>query len=350
MKQSKFISRQHFLAQKPFKPFISTLNDNSLNEIDKLILTYNKNVIINLKKEMIVNLLKYNVDGDWVKRIEDSKLYKRATCSLEGCIVRYGEVVGNIIYKSTIDKTKPNKSNYTKDEWSEICKKKISNLGINGYIRKYGKDDGEKKWNNYQSNWKIGIEKRKKSGKWKNGRSLNEFQLKYGLKEGYRKWRIGYDKRNHTLSMNGFIERFGEISGKEKYFQHITKMIKNCRSGAPYSKISQELFDAIYKLLSTDKQNCVKYFTLNEEQQFIANGTYGINVLYTDFKCGNIVIEFDGGYWHSFPAIKSKDINKTRYLESIGYKVLRISEQEYIKNKQETVEKCVNYINENYKN
>ena len=36
------------------------------------------------------------------------------------------------------------------------------------------------------------------------------------------------------------------------------------------------------------------------------------------------------------------------FLKSIGYSVLRIKENDYLKNNKETVERCIKFINENY--
>lgn len=349
IRQIYFESSDQFLKQKPFKDFSKFLNKNSLIQIEKVIKKYDKRYLLNLRKEMVVNLLKHNVDGDWIYRLNESEKYKKMSCSLEACIARYGEKIGPKIYDEHIKSVVTKKENFTEDEWRDLCNKKRSNLGLSGYIEKYGEEIGAEKWNKYFKKWKIGIENRKLSGKWKNGRSLQEYQERDGIKLGYDKWRKSYDKRNYTLSLNGFVDRFGKIIGREKYFLHIEKMSSNCRTGKSYSKISQELFNDVYSKLDFDKQSETKYFTLNEEQSFYAEGECGLNLIYVDFKCKNVIIEFDGTYWHSFPSIIDRDNRRNLFLESRGYKILRIPENDYIENKQKTVEKCINFINENCK-
>lgn len=102
--------------------------------------------------------------------------------------------------------------------------------------------------------------------------------------------------------------------------------------------------------MTEDEKNLTKYFTLNEEQCLYANNKFDLNIIYVDFKCGNVIIEFDGDYWHSFPKIKERDIKKTKFISSVGYKLLRIPENDYASNKDETVNKCLKFIKENYNN
>jgi len=342
-----FKNRKHFLEQKPFKVFANTSDNNSLNQIDNIIVNFDKQYLLNLKKAMIINLLKYNVGGDWVYRLKESGKFKQDGFSLESCKIRYGDIIGQKIFNERCDKVKCKRENYTDEEWKELCNKKRTNLGLVGYIQKYGEELGTKKWNEYFKKWRIGIDKRKKEG-WKNGRSLGEYQEKWGIKIGYEKWRKSYDKRNYTLSLNGFIDRFGEKDGREKYHRHIEKMIENCRCGAPYSKISQELFNEIFKKCDVELQKQIKFFTKNGEQLFYADGEFNLNLIYVDFKCANVIIEFDGTYWHSTPLIKSRDRRRTLFLELKGYKVLRIKEKDYLENKQKVVDKCLEFVNENY--
>jgi very-short-patch-repair endonuclease len=347
IKQIYFETSTQFLTQKPFKIFSENLNENSKLQIENIIINYPKLYLLNSKKEMISNLLRYNVDGDWLVRLKESEKFKKASCFLDANVIRYGEIIGKQLYNENVKKVITNRENYTEEEWKNLCESKKSNLGLIGYIRKYGEEVGTQKWNVYFKKWRIGIDKKKKEG-WKNGRSLVEYQERCGIKEGYEKWRKSYDKRNYTLSLNGFVDRFGKKEGREKYHKHIEKMVENCRCDNPYSKISQELFDEIYKRLEKNKQNNVKYYTLNGEQSFYADGEFNLNLIYVDFKCGNVIIEFDGTYWHSTPLIKNKDTRRTLFLESKSYKVLRIKEQEYNKDKQKIVDKCLQFINENY--
>jgi G:T-mismatch repair DNA endonuclease (very short patch repair protein) len=77
--------------------------------------------------------------------------------------------------------------------------------------------------------------------------------------------------------------------------------------------------------------------------------------------CGKKIIEFNGDYWHCNPFIyeptyfhkfmkcsaqEKWDIDKKKIelAESYGYEVLVIWESEYQKNKELTINKCIEYL------
>ena len=348
MKNNKFNTKEQFLNQKPFKIFKSDINKHSMNQIENIIAHFDKKYILNNRKEVIQNMLKYNVSGDWVDRLISGEKLSRDGFSMEALVVKYGGTVASLLFKERTEKVKTIKENYTEDEWKSLCNKKKSNLGLKGYIDKYGITEGTKRWNSYYSEWKNSMDKTTALGNRKNGQTLVEYRERYGYKKGFDLWRRKIDKRNHTLSLGGFVERYGNERGKEKYFQHIQKMIENCRAvGSCYSKISQKLFNSILIGLDKKQKLIVKYYTLNEEQVFYTNYN-SPKLIYVDFKCGNCIIEFDGEYWHSFTHAIKRDKFKDKYLKSHGYKILRVKEREYINNKQQTIDKCIKFIKENY--
>lgn len=67
---------------------------------------------------------------------------------------------------------------------------------------------------------------------------------------------------------------------------------------------------------------------------------------YLDFSIGKqINIEFDGTYFHKNSKII--DDKRQKIIESKGYKVLRIMEEEYKKDKIAILRKCLKFINKN---
>ena len=350
MKEMYFKSVDHLLKQKPFLELKSLIKIESRTQLESVILKFKKKYILNNRKEVVQNMIKYNVDGNWVDRLIDGEKFKNDGFSLEALTVKYGESVAKTLFGERLEKVKCKRENYTENEWSQLCDKKKSNLGLDGYVKKYGEVDGRLKWNTYSTKWRLGIEKRKLSGMWKNGQSLSEYQDRYGIKDGYDLWKRKSEKRNHTLSLRGFIERFGDFEGKFKYYTHIDKMIKNCRSTSACSKISQEMFHLIYMELNEEQKLDCKYSTLNEEQSFFVNESCGIKskIIYVDFKCKNVIIEFDGEYWHSFPSVIHNDNCRNTYLTLNGYKILRITESDFKKDKKTTVMRCKDFINKNY--
>lgn len=181
MRELYYRTRDHFLSQRFTVPFKTSLNEHSLLQLDNIITVFDKNYLRNLKKEMVVNLLKYNVDGDWVIRLNDSKNYVKDGFSLESCQHRYGDIIGNLIFNERIEKVKPKEKNYTSKRWKEICNSKKSNLGLDGYIVKFGKVEGSQRWNDYQQKWKLRI---KENDYLKNNKETVERCIKF-INENY---------------------------------------------------------------------------------------------------------------------------------------------------------------------
>ena len=129
-------------------------------------------------------------------------------------------------------------------------------------------------------------------------------------------------------------------------------------TGCGYSPISQRLFWEIYNLVGNNKTKFGEiggeFHILNENKMWFAYD-------YVDMfrkKC----IEFNGNFWHCHPndfqpeqihRIKKKraidiwkdDEDKKNLIENLGYQLLIIWESEYKKNPQQTLEKCIQFIN-----
>ena len=400
MKQSHFFTVEEFIARKQFFPYKDTITSHSKFQISQIIQKFDKNYLTNLKVDMVINLLKYNVDGDWVYRLIESEKYKHDGFSMESCKLRYG-VAGETIYHERLKKVISKKENYTLEEWNLLCKRKKSNLGLKGYIKKFGEIKGSKRWNEYLRKWKIGIEKKKIEG-WKSGGTLENLQLLYGIDGGYNRWKNKIIRHKKSLSLDGYIKKYGKIKGPkkweitcknrsitslkafisrygvetgtcrfnsfcdqlsykaslsyyiekygsilgvEKYKERIIRCTENKFNG--YSKISQELFWEIYDKLCNELKTECHFHELDHEVYFFVNESWA-KMIYVDFKCKNAIIEFDGDYWHTLPYHLNRDPLKNKYLKQRKYNLLRIRELDYINNKQETIDKCIKFINENY--
>lgn len=151
-------------------------------------------------------------------------------------------------------------------------------------ISRHGEIEGLRKWNEYCQTQQ------------RNGCTLDYFIEKYGDIEG----QIKYKKINSmkSLTRDNFIRKYGEELGIIQFEKYINKPHKF------YSKISQQLFDAIRDRIDNRKL----YYATN-------NGEYGVYLHETasyiklDFydiqvnKC----IEFFGDYWHCNPKQYSYD-------------------------------------------
>lgn len=118
-----------------------------------------------------------------------------------------------------------------------------------------------------------------------------------------------------------------------------------------YSKVSQELFDAVYEQLPEElKQECY-YATckIDEKHKSEFNKHDSINntSYFYDFTLSHLkfIIEFDGSYWHSKPEAKKRDQQKQKFIENLGFKMIRIKEGDYYEDKQKVIDYCLNEIN-----
>lgn len=63
-------------------------------------------------------------------------------------------------------------------------------------------------------------------------------------------------------------------------------------------------------------------------------GRYSADIFIPEAK---LVIECDGSYWHSRPGSKEADAKKDAYLCALGFRVIRLSEQEILQDAKEAV-------------
>jgi len=131
-----------------------------------------------------------------------------------------------------------------------------------------------------------------------------------------------------------------------------------------YSKISQELFWNIFRL--TQRKEHIYFAELNKEFQKTNNDTG--EGYYFDFvdTVSKKIIEFNGDKFHANPlmyectdkpnpyqpdmtseTIWDHDNKKIKFIKDEGYDVMVVWQSEYIKNKQEIINKCLKFI-DNY--
>ena len=122
---------------------------------------------------------------------------------------------------------------------------------------------------------------------------------------------------------------------------------ENCISShCGFSFSSQRLFWSIYNLLE-NTNDC--YFAELNNEYSIGISPYdrtifdnGINKYRycLDFVYQDKVIEYDGKYWHN----EEKDVMKDKFLEYKGYKVLRIVDNNYQKDPEIELKKCLEFL------
>jgi len=203
-------------------------------------------------------------------------------------------------------------------------------------------------------------------------------KIEYYLKRGYceEEAKLVISERQSTFSLEKCIEKHGEEEGKKVWEERQRKWMDNLNSkseeekieikrkklfnNSGYSKVSQDLFWRIY---DNYQDHDIKFEELNSEviryDKFTKRHYKYDFVDFTNKKC----IEFNGDYWHCNPVkynegyihpimnlsakqIWDRDNIKNSWLENRGYKILTIWESEYRKNPQQTLEKCIKFIND----
>jgi len=85
---------------------------------------------------------------------------------------------------------------------------------------------------------------------------------------------------------------------------------------------------------------CLESMGLKFETQYSVNH-YSLDVAFPEKK---IAVEIDGDYWHSLPNIKKKDKRKDFHLKSLGWKVMRIKENEINANPEEAAKRVASFV------
>jgi len=371
------ITIEKLLSRKIFGDIdISKVTECQKTEISKILEVYD-NVRIKNRMKNIHDFIKFNVDGDWLERLNIIiNVLKNDIASEYALEIRYGkenvELVKSELYVKFAHTLDGYIKKYGKEDgvnkYTEYLVNSKTPWGFEACIERYGETEGTKKWQERLTK-KIETQKeRRKIKPYRNGRTLVEYQDRDGVKVGYQKWIKRNNQQKYRFSEKYFIDLYGDKHGKVKWLEYCTTMSKTSlqsfidrygckvgkikfiefldkqfRSGVYYSKISQELFWLLFnKLTDIDKIN-VKFAELNGEEYFYVN-IKNIFTILVDFKCGDKIIEFDGDYWHSKPEQKSKDMVRDEFLIGKGYKILRIKESEYKINKEKTLEKCLNFL------
>lgn len=193
---------------------------------------------------------------------------------------------------------------------------------------------------------------------------LTETQLEYWIvKKGYseEEAKKKLSERQRTFTLEKCIEKYGEIEGKnvwknrqKNWKKSITKHFYEC--GDSRNSLSQSEFalDCIYEI------NKVLSKQPNNKEKFLTNYETGKHYSF-DYQYENKLIEFNGDYWHCNPnkykfnyfnkrkkmtaaEIWEYDKQKIKTAEYYGYQVLVVWESEYNKNKEATIQKCIDFI------
>lgn len=152
-----------------------------------------------------------------------------------------------------------------------------------------------------------------------------------------------------TRDLNYFVNKYGAEEGRNRHalkIQRWSKSFKKCN----FSKISQELFDAI--VLHLDDKDNIYYATFDrEDKRSYQNKEYHLDLGETTIRPDFIdvnkkkIIEFDGEYWHSEArANPAREKRRDEMIVKNGYQVLHVHERNYKQNKDKVIQECLNFL------
>lgn len=196
---------------------------------------------------------------------------------------------------------------------------------------------------------------------------MYDTSIEYYLKKGYSvdESRELLKKRQTTFTISKCIIKYGEVDGlkkwKERQEKWTSSLLNNGNLKIGYSNISQVLFDKICENLKSDEHI---YYGKKNKEISIANSKSKRGFLY-DFTdtFNKKIIEFNGDIYHGNPNIYKdsdkpnpfkdltcmdlwqKDKIKIDLAKSNGFDVLVIWESEYKKDKENTIKRCLEFLN-----
>jgi hypothetical protein len=268
----------------------------------------------------------------------------------ENMIKKYGKEEGDLKWEQYRQKQsesnsfeyKKRKHGWTKREFAKYNASRSSSE--RNFIKRHGEEEGKRRWHEY-------VERQRYAGV-----TLEYFVEKYGKEEGEAKYKEMC--RRKSLTLETFIEKYGEEEGQTRWNDLNHKRSRYMRQSA----MANELFWEILKQIPTNEHDYIYFDDKNKEYFFAKKGYKTVFVDFFHSTKGKI-IEFLGDYWHgnleeyepdffnSRANATAKQLNenthaRTEYIErEHGCRVLVIWENEYKRNREQTIQKCVDFLN-----
>lgn len=196
-----------------------------------------------------------------------------------------------------------------------------------------------------------------------------ETRLDYWLDKGYNEddAKQKLKERQRTFTLDSCIEKYGEEKGKEIYTNRQQRWQKSLNDNGNlkygYSKISQMLFYEILINYNLENRKHIYFATKNEEYR-LEKEEGGVWIYdFVDLE-NKKIIEYNGDQYHANPKlyeamdhphpfrkwitaqeIWDKDKRKELVANEEGFEILTIWDSEYKKNKQDTLNKCLLFLN-----
>ena len=259
-----------------------------------------------------------------------------------------------------------------------------------GLIKKYGKELGILKWDEYRKKQAYSNSfayKREKHGWSKEqfdeynssrAQTLEKMIARHGEIEGVKKWLWYCDRQAFTNSRDYFIEKYGEEEGIKKFIQVNKGKSSSTNPKVMAEKMNITVDEAVQIILQ--RSHCGSIWGSNIEKEFTQRivdkigpleystftKPYGLwshelstYVIY-DIKHKNKIVEFNGDYWHANPLvylsdsimrggklaseIHERDRRKIKTATDHGLQVLVVWELDFRKNKEAVINEVVKWM------
>jgi len=170
-----------------------------------------------------------------------------------------------------------------------------------------------------------------------------------------------YKERQTTFTLEKCIKKYGKDEGTQIYNDRQKKWLTNLYLNfeeygdgrSPQSKWVNNIKEEL-KLVD---------FKIPSKEKWIRGKGTNSKAYSVDLTIGNKMIEFNGDYWHMNPnKYNENDFNRTKQMKAIeiwqydtdkiklaeshGYEVLTVWESEYHTNREETIQKCIQFLKE----
>lgn len=265
---------------------------------------------------------------------------------------------------------------------AEVSKSKRKGT-IDAYIEKYGDELGLKKYLEKNSKLSVGYSTLKRAGRTddeilkiksahanKSKNTQETFKFRYGddWKEKYNsyidkiketaRFSIGYYKKKFECSTEeATIRRNADQARGLNYFilrgwnaeQYSDLVKRRCvrvgRNSKTQLKFSKLLYDALPEefkslFIGAPISKCKQIMFLENE--------FDVGCCIPDVVINNIIVEFDGDYWHNLPSVKRRDFIKDYLLEQqFNMIVYRVKESDFKHNNKQIIINAVNFILDN---
>jgi len=197
-------------------------------------------------------------------------------------------------------------------------------------------------------------------------------ELDYWLNKGYslKEATLLRKERQRTFTLEKCVAKYGKEIGfelwRERNIKWSAKVEEKYKNGE-FTKFCKHNYsntelEFIKDLLSKYTPNENYYCALPGNKQFFRYFKDKRITLAYDLVIGKKIIEFNGDYWHCNPNTYAPDYfhkfmnctaqekwkfdeDKINLIKSYGYEVLVIWESEYNENKELTIIKCIEYLN-----